>query len=129
MDIDSMEALQAAVLTYVEQYDHVSFGELHRRMELSEDFARENHAKEISILETENAPNVCWGMASTPVVDAVMMLMNASKVHLVPCSVLVYFADGGVMPRMPLAKRIPKNGYKEPHWVPCVIRPGAHKKG
>jgi hypothetical protein len=37
---------------------------------------------------------------------------------------LVYSADGKLL-RLPFAKRIPKKGYKEPHWAPVYLVPEA----
>jgi len=36
---------------------------------------------------------------------------------------MVYSMDG-MMPTAPMVKRIQKNGYKKPHWIPVVFYPG-----
>jgi hypothetical protein len=35
-------------------------------------------------------------------------------------ALLVYSCDGGML-SLPIAKRVPKSGYKEPHWVPVTF--------
>ena len=47
-----------------------------------------------------------------------------SHVHLRPLNgleTIVVYAQDGKMLDLPLAKRPPPSGYKDPHWVPCVI--------
>jgi hypothetical protein len=38
-------------------------------------------------------------------------------------ALMVYLADG-MLPTIPMVKRIRKNGYKKPHWIPVVLYPG-----
>jgi hypothetical protein len=67
---------------------------------------------------------VLWAGMSEGVLDALGALKAARKAHLHPLEsnlelMAVYIVDG-VYLRMPIAKRVPKSGYKEPHWAPCV---------
>jgi hypothetical protein len=39
-------------------------------------------------------------------------------------AVLVYGYEGDPIPDLPVAKRVPANGYREPHWLPVVMYPG-----
>jgi hypothetical protein len=36
---------------------------------------------------------------------------------------LVHGFDGSPMLKLPIAKRVPKRGYKKPRWLPCIIKP------
>lgn len=61
-----------------------------------------------------------WGGVSEPFLTALNELLRARLVHYRPTELLVYLADGKLL-QMPQAVRPPKNGYREPHWVPTII--------
>lgn len=69
---------------------------------------------------------VLWAGMSDALVAALQALRDENAINLVPCSSLVYVIDGALL-QLPLAKRIPKRGYAEPHWAPCVLK-SAHPR-
>ena len=101
-------------LSYIRTTDYVSFPELERWLadrgvNVAGDFA------------LEPARNVIlWGGVSKEFCDFFHELRP--HLDLAPCSsLLVYVVDGKLM-RFPIAKRPPRNGYKEPHWLPVTLR-------
>ena len=66
-------------------------------------------------------PNISyWETTNKAIRDAVSELDAEKKIKLEPCNVFLYMIDGGRL-NLPVVKRIPKNGYKEPHWLPVLI--------
>lgn len=61
-----------------------------------------------------------WATLSAEGVTAMQYFIRKGIIDHQPVEALVYWVDGKV-PRMPVAKRVPKKGYKEPRWVPTVI--------
>ena len=53
-------------------------------------------------------------------VDGIIELLKEKRILMYPTSPLIYLVDGCVC-NLPLAKRPPTNGYKEPHWIPVVL--------
>ncbi len=64
-----------------------------------------------------------WAGVNAMFTAALNELLGAHLVHYRPTTPLVYIADGKLL-TMPIAARPPKNGYREPHWVPAVINLG-----
>lgn len=96
----------------------VSFVELSR--EIGEE-AEGDNSMEISDL------NICfWMNMSESFVKSMLSLRE--KIDPVPCSVLVYLADGRI-PRLPVAKSARK--YNDLHWAPVTwkIKDWHEKKG
>jgi hypothetical protein len=60
---------------------------------------------------------VLWAGVSDRFIDALEECKPL--IEPTPTSVLVYWHDGAAL-GLPIAKRPPKNGYKEPHWAPVV---------
>lgn len=66
-------------------------------------------------------PNlITWAGMSEAYRDLVIGFINSDRLVASPTSVLTYFIDGGNILDMPIAKRPPKAGYREPHWAPAV---------
>lgn len=106
--------LAGAIVEYVRHYDYVSFPELLRRLEPFAD-VRGTWALEI-------APNVVlWLGMSDAFVDAFNEAKRRGPLVPVPASTLTYLIDGGLL-NLPVAKRIPKGGYKKEHWLPITLR-------
>lgn len=107
-------------IDYIDRTGHVSFPELQRFAETALGMdARGDYCLEI-------APNlILWTGVSDAFVDLVHGIQATRKVDLNSTSLLVYAADGGIL-NLPLAKRPPKRGYKDPHWAPVVfhMKPG-----
>ena len=103
---------------YVESHDWATYVELVRRYG---EMAKGNLSHG---MPSRNI--VFWVDMSEMFSEALESLFAGSQrtIHPHPSSYLVYFIDGGSL-KMPLAKRPPKNGYREPHWAPVSFRPGA----
>lgn len=71
---------------------------------------------------------VMWVGVSRALVDGLNELLGLRRVHYRPTSFMVYAYDGR-MPQLPIAKRPPRDGYREPHWVPVVINYGPTPNG
>lgn len=113
--------LADAIEAYVRQYDWVTFVELGRRLDPYFDL-KGSWALEV-------APNVIlWLGMSQQFVDAVEELRHAKRVWAWPSSFLTYMIDGGGL-KLPLAKRIPKTGYKKERWLPVTLRVHEFAKG
>lgn len=68
----------------------------------------------------EIAPNtILWADMS----EQFLAVMDEARPRLdiAPAAWLVYAMDGGLL-SLPLAKRIPKGGYKSEHWLPVCFR-------
>jgi len=107
-----------AVVELVRARDHVSFVEIQN---LFKGAGMETRGNVIMLLERNV---VMWAGVSdefADILDAVR-LEQPRRVWPHPSSPLVYLIDGGLL-KFPIAKRIPKAGYKEPHWLPMTLSP------
>ena len=53
--------------------------------------------------------------------EAIKIIRSRDNIMPKPCSPLIMFIDGCTIPiNMDIAKRQPKDGYKEPHWIPVT---------
>jgi hypothetical protein len=110
--------LADAIEAYVKGYDWVTFPELMRKLEPHV----AGGVRGPWALCSPQDPNVIlWTGMSQAFQDAVRALLAAHRLFLHPAHLLTYLTDGGLL-RMPLAKRVPKGGYQEPHWVPTCLR-------
>ena len=74
----------------------------------------------------DTAKNVIvWGHMTDDAVTAVLELQEEGSIQSRTASFFIYAFDGGGMPSLPIAKKPPANGYKEPHWQPILLVPGA----
>lgn len=65
--------------------------------------------------------NVLLWIAATPeMADVFHDVIGDDRVEMKPTVPLLYMMDGKVL-TIPLAKRVPKLGYKNPRWLPVVI--------
>lgn len=71
---------------------------------------------------------VFWTRMSEAFAEAVSTALRSGRIHQTPTEPLVYLIDGGYLD-MPLVKRPPKRGYKEPHWLPVAFEVGPHPDG
>ena len=53
-------------------------------------------------------------------IDGINELLDEKRILMYPTSPIIYLVDGCTC-NLPLAKRLPANGYKEPHWIPVVL--------
>jgi hypothetical protein len=71
-------------------------------------------------LALEVLPNeYLWANMSRTLIAAIAAIKPLLEVNVT--SVLVYFADGHSL-TLPIATRIPKGGFRKPHWVPVVLK-------
>jgi len=97
------------ILGYIRKNGDASFANI---MDLFGDEAKGEWAKEA-------LPNlVLWAGMSSSLIEALNIIQPQTE--LKPCHLLVYLADGRLL-QMPIAKRHPKTGYAEPHWLPTVL--------
>ncbi|MGD0652739.1 MAG: hypothetical protein ABSA16_00200 [Thermoguttaceae bacterium] len=64
---------------------------------------------------------ILWAGMSEEFFEAVKALFESGQIEREPTHVLTYLVDGRSL-NLPVAKRPPKSGYKEPHWIPIVLR-------
>lgn len=64
---------------------------------------------------------VLWAGLGDELADLLSRLLEEERLFLHPANLYSYLWDG-VCLNLPLAKRIPKNGYKTPHWLPCCLK-------
>ena len=102
------------VLEYIEERNHVSFGELSRRFSALVDGDQMYGKADFKTWFYVNLSN--------EFLDKLDSWIEARKVHLWPTNAFVYLIDGG-MPKLPIAKR-PGHKYKKDRWLPVVINVG-----
>ena len=110
--------LAAAIEAYVRAFDYVTFAELVRYLEPHADVRGD-----LAIISNKDPNITIWMGLSTAFVDALAGLLKQGRMHYAPASLLTYMIDGA-FPVLPIAKRPPKRGYKDPHWLPVCLRPG-----
>ena len=112
------ESLAAIVVARVREVDYVSLVEmlqmLKPHMEVSGD---------TTICLATDSNVILWAGVSDGFAQVFDYMSDRGLVRLQGASLLTYLVDGGVS-NLPLAKRLPKDGYKKPHWLPVVLRPG-----
>lgn len=112
--------LKEAIFEFVRERDWVTLVELQQHM--SDYMETKGH------VALEWAPNLfLWGDMSQELVDLILELIKEKRIFFYTTSVITYMADGG-MSSLPVAKSIPKNGYKKPHWLPVCIRVAPHDR-
>ena len=62
-----------------------------------------------------------WVQMSGEFCDLMEAIRESQEIQIEAASPLTYLIDGGML-TLPLAKRPPKNGYKEEHWAPVCFR-------
>lgn len=85
-------------------------------VEIVEEFGKGD--QEISYTGCKNV--IIWYGVTEKTARGLMGLMKDRRIVLIPTNAMLYVIDG-MLPNIPIAKRVPKNGYKTPHWVPMVI--------
>ena len=110
------ETLKSTISEYVKKYDSVSYAELQR------DIGATSEGDHAHLFEDMNV--ILWTGMSKSFAEAIKALENEGVIHSHPSVYFVYLVDGRI-PRLDIAIRPPKDGYKKPHWLPVVFRPGA----
>ncbi len=104
-----MSELAQKIMDLIDQYGHQSFAEL--------SLAFPEHKGDCQLEIAKNL--VIWAGMDETFWGAIEEIRPQTE--LKPTHWFVYLMDGRTL-SLPLAKRPPKNGYKKPHWVTCVIR-------
>ena len=107
--------IEGAIVSYVEENDWVTFPELCRQLEQFLE-TRGTHA-----VAMREPTLILWLGMSERLADAFDTVLRAGRVYPHSASLLTYLVDGGIL-HLPLAKRIPRNGYKTEHWLPVCLR-------
>jgi hypothetical protein len=69
----------------------------------------------------ELRPNVfTWVGLSKGLTESINEAVRNRRIVVTPTVPMVYVIDGK-FPRLPIAKKLPKQGYKKPHWFPVVF--------
>jgi len=118
-----MTAMAEAIVNIVQTRTGASFAEFQRLLKKDGYETEGGWAIEIR-------PNmILWPGMSEELKEAIKEAKDENRIHWHLLgdteAMLVYLADGRI-PNFPIAKRAPKNGYKDPHWVPVVWYPGSH---
>jgi hypothetical protein len=99
------------IFELIQRRDHVTFAE---RAQAIPGF-RGDYMMEI-------LPNVVlWAGLSAEAIDAIDELRVGKRIAVEPASVLTYLADGAAL-KFPVAKSLPKEGFKKPRWLPVCFR-------
>lgn len=112
------QQVAALILKYVNDNDWVSFAELERHLTNN---GLEPCGDLSMVVNSPNSNVYVWVAMSQAFAEAVQDLLRAGKVYLWHSQPLVYMIDGK-LPRLPLAKRMPRGGYKAPRWLPVCLR-------
>ena len=124
--VNMQESVVAGLKTQIEEFitkrDHVTYAELSNHIP---GFKRKVPEGELSyLIEDGRFDNlIFWVNVSDEAVAALDRLMRDGRIHRVPTSALVYFADGKAL-SIPIAKKV--RSYKKPHWFPVCFRPGPY---
>lgn len=111
-----LTSIEAQVVEFVRQRDHVSFAELTQQL------ADVLPVKGRMAITLSNDPNfLFWAGASPEFADLLTGLLARKLLVPVPCAPLVYLIDGAML-NFPIAKRLPAGGYTTEHWCPVVLR-------
>lgn len=103
--------------TYIRKNKGVSFPELQRLMEREFQMdTKGGHCIEIR----HNV--ILWAGMSEEFLHLVFAIGALGDIDLHPTQVLVYHIDGCLL-KFPLARSVPKKGYKDPHWIPVTFSP------
>jgi hypothetical protein len=113
------EELAEKVAIIVRDRDYVSFAELAR--EWPEHFNVRGEAYGIEATNRgENVGNIFYWTGLSAIGVKALEIGRPALFTFEPCNPLSYFIDGCAL-TLPLARRVRK--YKEPHWLPVVLRP------
>ena len=106
-------ALEDALLAFVREHDYVTFAALHKH------FAGDAREPTEIVLAGNR---VVWAGLPTPLIDAVLALLEQGRLAAIPGNLAAYRRDGRVL-ALPVEKRPPQEPHAEPHWFPVLLRP------
>jgi len=61
-----------------------------------------------------------WDGMNQKFINTIEEMVAKGYIYINGSTFLVYLFDGGGL-RLPIGKKVPKKGYKEPHWIPVVF--------
>lgn len=114
--MSAQDPLVAACLDKIRAYGNVSFVELERV--LKEQGVNPTGDFEFVLNDCPNT--VLWVGMSEEFCRVVADLHATCLTVRTPTDLLVYMVDGSI-PRLPIAKRPSRRGYRKPHWLPVVF--------
>jgi hypothetical protein len=102
--------MKEKIKEFVHRMNYVSFSELVRVIP--------NSSGERAICHN-NDSLVLWQGVSVEFAQAIEQLLRDNEIVLTPCETMVYYADRGPIPALPVAKGIKK--YSQTHWLPVTV--------
>jgi hypothetical protein len=109
--------IRTLILDLLAKRDYLSFAEIDRSL-IEGGMPQKGN---VSATHGRDPNLVYWCNMSQDYLDAIAELVTEKALFLHSATEWTYFADG-VMLDLPLAKRIPANGYKNEHWQPVCLR-------
>jgi len=105
---DTTLALEDRILEYVQRHPTATFAELTRRLpDIKGEYG----------LELGDTNILLWPALTEQAIAAFKKLMEDNRIIPNCEPMLIYLVDG-MVPSLPVAKRIRKRGYKKLHWLP-----------
>ena len=103
------------------QRDHVSFAECANNLPGFRDVPG------LAMAHTKFDNVIMWANIHKEWVETLKVVLSSGAVVPVHTQVMVYMIDGYML-QMPVISKWPQSNPKEPHWLPCCLRPGAKVK-
>ena len=107
------EVLAEEIEDYVRRMRNVTLVELER-------WLGSQYSGTSRLVDSRDPNLVYWEDLTKPVLDALNLLIRERRIEVKSTDPLIYLFDGGAL-RLPIAKRPPRAGYKNPHWLPVVL--------
>lgn len=114
--------LRGAVIEYVTASDWVTLAEIEQFLSAYMDVEGD-----VQIFLDYDHNIVLWAGMSEEFAELIADLQGDPALGVDACSPMAYIMDGKTL-TLPIAKRPPKQGYKEPHWAPLCLRPRSKMK-
>jgi hypothetical protein len=111
------------ITDYVRRNDYVTYVEIERHLK-----GRNVPVEGDRAICLSDDPNIIlWAGMSEEFTEIMHAMMREKRIFPHPAAHLVYLIDGKTL-RFPLAQRMPKGGYKKPHWAPICFRCTPYEK-
>ncbi|SMF96153.1 hypothetical protein SAMN02949497_3538 [Methylomagnum ishizawai] len=107
--------MKESILSYIEEWDNVAFGEL--------GLAVPGFSGDQTMFHPDFPNLVLWRRVSGEGIAALLELLKAGKIHLCAVEPLVGCADGdpGPLHQLPTTDKFGPGPYREMTWVPVVF--------
>lgn len=116
--MDKAKARKAVIELFRKTPNGVSFVEIERALEDAGINPKGSYA-----LVNDRLNVALWVNVTEEFIELYKELVTEGIIRARPANPMIYFIDGKV-PSLPIAKRIPNNGYKELHWMPMELEQG-----